>query len=188
MAAKWEFHMRIYLHARALIGVALFLASVFAAAHSLAAPNDYRFELVQAQLAGPGKTAVTVRLVHVPDNKPVVGAVLFESKTDMGPGGMAEMTGKVSPLPSDQPGIYRFQIETGMAGKWALISASRCRAKPGRCVATSSMRRSDDAAPTVPVTAGAVRHLGACVAGNPASGGTGLCRGAGLFAGTRRHT
>ncbi len=62
----------------------------------LAAPNDYRFELVQAQPAGPGKTAVTVRLVHVPDNKPVAGAVLFETKTDMAPGGMAEMPGKVS--------------------------------------------------------------------------------------------
>jgi hypothetical protein len=131
MAAKWEFHMRIYLHARALIGVALFLASVFAAAHSLAAPNDYRFELVQAQLAGPGKTAVTVRLVHVPDNKPVVGAVLFESTTDMGPGGMAEMTGKVSPLPSDQPGIYRFQIETGMAGKWALNLGAKVQGEAG---------------------------------------------------------
>jgi hypothetical protein len=29
----------------------------------LAAPNHYRFELVQAQPAGPGKTTVTVRLV-----------------------------------------------------------------------------------------------------------------------------
>jgi len=56
----------------------------------------------------------------VPDNKPVAGAVVFETKTDMGPGGMAEMTGKVSPRLSDQAGVYRFQIETGMAGKWAL--------------------------------------------------------------------
>ena len=57
-------------------------------------------------------------LVHVPDNKPVASAVLFESKADMG--GMAEMPGKVSPLSADKPGLYRFQIETGMAGKWAL--------------------------------------------------------------------
>jgi len=56
----------------------------------------------------------------VPDNKPVAGAVLFESKSDMGPSGMAEMPGKVSPLSADKPGLYRFQIETGMAGKWAL--------------------------------------------------------------------
>src|SRR5262244_1205451 len=110
--------MRYHLHARALSAAALFAASTLVAAYGLAAPNDYRFELVQAQPAGPGKTAVTVRLVHVPDNKPVAGAVLFETKTDMGPGGMAEMTGKVSSQPSDQPRIYRFQIETGMAGRW----------------------------------------------------------------------
>jgi YtkA-like len=123
--------MRLHLHARALTGAALFMASALAAALSLAAPNDYRFELVQAQPAGPGKTAVTVRLVHVSDNKPVAGAVLFESKTDMGPGGMAEMTGKVSPLPSDLPGIYRFQIETGMSGKWALNLGAKVQGETG---------------------------------------------------------
>ena len=109
----------------------IFAASSLVAAFVLAAPNDYRFELVQAQPAGPGKTAVTVRLVHVPDSKPVVGAVLFESKTDMGPGGMAEMTGKVSPLPSDQPGIYRFQVETGMAGKWQLALGAKVQGEAG---------------------------------------------------------
>ena len=123
--------MRLHPHARALIGAVLVMASALPAAHSRAAPNDYRFELVQAQPAGSGKTAVTVRLVHVPDNKPVAGAVLFESKTDMGPGGMAEMTGKVTPLPSDQPGIYRFQIETGMAGKWALNLGAKVQGEAG---------------------------------------------------------
>jgi hypothetical protein len=123
--------MRLHLHVRALIGAVLFMALPLVVACGLAAPNDYRFELVQAQPAGEGKTTVTVRLVHVPDNKPVAGAVLFESKTDMGPGGMAEMTGKVSPLPSDQPGIYRFQIETGMAGKWALNLGAKVQGEAG---------------------------------------------------------
>jgi YtkA-like len=123
--------MRYHLHARALLGAALFAASTLVAAYGLAAPGDYRFELVQAQPAGPGKTAVTVRLVHVPATKPVAGAVLFETKTDMGPSGMVEMTGKVSPLPSDQPGIYRFQIETGMAGKWALNLGAKVQGEAG---------------------------------------------------------
>ena len=123
--------MRLHLHVRALIGAVLFITSPLVVACGLAAPNDYRFELVQAQPAGEGKTTVTVRLVHVPDNKPVAGAVLFESKTDMGSGGMAEMTGKVSPLPSDQPGIYRFQIETGMAGKWALNLGAKVQGEAG---------------------------------------------------------
>ena len=120
--------MRYHQHTRALIGAAIFAASTVVAA---AAPNDYRFELVEAQPAGPGKTAVTVRLVHVLDNKPVAGAVLFETKTDMGPGGMAEMIGKVSRLPADQPGIYRFQIETGMAGKWALNLGAKVQGEAG---------------------------------------------------------
>jgi hypothetical protein len=123
--------MRFHRYAHALIGAAIFAATTFVAAYGLAAPNDYRFELVQAQPAGPGKTMITVRLVHVPDSKPIAGAVLFESKTDMGPGGMAEMTGKVSPLPSDQPGIYRFEIETGMAGKWALNLGAKVQGEAG---------------------------------------------------------
>jgi YtkA-like len=107
------------------------VTSTLAAGYALAGPADYRFELVQEQPAGPGKTTVTVRLVHAPDSKPVDGAVLFESKTDMGPGGMAEMTGKVSSLPSDKPGLYRFQIETGMAGKWALNLGAKVQGEAG---------------------------------------------------------
>jgi len=123
--------MRLHIRAHAFTSAAILAASTFVAAYGLAAPNDYRFELVQAQPTGSGKTTVTVRLIHVLDNKPVGGAVLFESQTDMGPGGMAEMTGKVSPLPTDQPGIYRFQIETGMAGKWALNLAAKVQDEAG---------------------------------------------------------
>ena len=117
--------------ARFLIGAAFLAAAPLSAGDTAAASADYRFELVQAQPAGPGKTNVTVRLVHVPDSKPVAGAVLFESKTDMGPDGMTEMTGKVTPLPSDKPGLYRFEIETGMAGKWALNLAAKVQGEAG---------------------------------------------------------
>jgi len=118
--------MRIHHLSRATIG-AIFpiVLLIGAAGPAAAAPNDYRFELVQAQPAAPGKTNVTVRLVHVPDSKPVAGAVLFEIKSDMGPAGMAEMLGKVSALPADKAGLYSFRIETGMAGKWALNLAAK---------------------------------------------------------------
>jgi hypothetical protein len=124
--------MRFHYPARAVIGAA-FLTGLFLgpAEYSAAAPNDYRFELVQTQPGGPGKTNVTVRLVHVPDDKPVAGAVLFESKTDMGPDGMAEMTGKITPQPSDKPGLYRFEIETGMAGTWALNLGAKVQGEAG---------------------------------------------------------
>jgi predicted metal-binding membrane protein len=98
---------------------------------TIAAPNDYRFEVVEVQAAGPGKTTVAVRLVHMPDDKPVEGAVILEFKTDMGPSGMAEMSGKVTPLPPRQPGLYRFLTETGMAGKWELILGAKVRGETG---------------------------------------------------------
>src|SRR5262249_49002922 len=79
---------------------ALLLATT---ALTTAAPNDYRFEAVEVQPFGPGKTTVVVRLVHIPDKKPVDGAVIVESKTDMGPSGMGEMFGKVTASTSDQP-------------------------------------------------------------------------------------
>jgi hypothetical protein len=130
-AQKWDSIMRFHRHARAFIGAAFLVASTLAASYALAGPADYRFELVQAQPAGPGKTTVTIRLVHVPDSKPVAGAVLFDTKTDMGPSGMADMAGKVNPLPSDQPGLYRFQIETGMAGKWQLALGAKVQGEAG---------------------------------------------------------
>ena len=49
----------------------------------------------------------------------------------MTPAGMAEMTGKVTPLPSDQPGLYRFQVETGMAGNWQLGLGAKVQGETG---------------------------------------------------------
>jgi YtkA-like len=49
----------------------------------------------------------------------------------MGPSGMGEMSGKVTATPSDQPGLYRFLIETGMAGKWELILTAKVQGEAG---------------------------------------------------------
>jgi hypothetical protein len=80
---------------------------------------------LQAQPAGKNLTDVTVRLTHIADGKPVTGAVIFQTKTDMGPSGMGEMTGKVTPRPADPAGLYHFRTETGMAGTWALTLAAK---------------------------------------------------------------
>jgi hypothetical protein len=116
---------------RTLLGGVIFTAFALIGASGLAAQADYRFELTQTKSAGPGKTTLTIRLVHLPDNKPVAGAVLFETKADMTPSGMADMTGKVSPLPSDQAGLYRLQVETGMAGKWQLVLGAKVQGEAG---------------------------------------------------------
>jgi hypothetical protein len=90
-----------------------------------AAGKDYKFEVVKAQPAGKNLTDVTIKLTHSPDGKPVPGAVVFQTKVDMGPSGMAEMTGKVTPQPADAAGLYHFRTETGMAGTWALTLSAK---------------------------------------------------------------
>lgn len=90
-----------------------------------AAEKDYRFEVVKAQPAGKNLTDVAVRLTHTPDGKPVAGAVVFQTKVDMGPSGMGEMTGKVTSQPADPAELYHFRTETGMAGTWALTLTAK---------------------------------------------------------------
>jgi predicted metal-binding membrane protein len=97
---------------------------------TIAAPNEYRFEVIDAPTGVPGTTTVAVRLLHASDNKPVDNATIVEAKTDMGPAGMAEMSGKVTPAASDQRGLFRFSIETGMAGKWELVLTAKVPGEP----------------------------------------------------------
>ncbi len=112
------------LSAVALAFVAVAYGSL-ASKPAFAAAKDYRFELVgKPQQAPGGKSMVSVRLVHVPDGKPVTDAVLFETKADMGPMGMPTMTAPIKAAPL-QNGAYRFEVEPGMAGTWAITLAAK---------------------------------------------------------------
>ena len=110
---------------RAALGAGALLASGLLGSAALAAATDYRVEVVSARAAGVGKTDVTFRLIHLPDNKPVPDAVVFQTRADMAPAGMPTMTGNVTPQAVQQPGAYRFQVDTGMAGGWALTLAAK---------------------------------------------------------------
>jgi hypothetical protein len=90
-----------------------------------AAAGDYRFELAGNPQAAGGKSIVAVRLTHTPDNKPVSGAVIIQTRADMGPDGMKEMTAPVKALPPKEPGVYLFEVEPGMAGGWMLTLAAK---------------------------------------------------------------
>jgi hypothetical protein len=90
-----------------------------------AASSDYRFELVGNPENGGGKSIVAVRLTRAPDGKPVAGAVIIQTRADMGPDGMKEMTAPVKALPPKEPGVYRFEIEPGMGGAWMLTLAAK---------------------------------------------------------------
>jgi hypothetical protein len=105
--------------------LALVITTIAGITGPYAAAADYRFEAVGKPQASAGKSIVTVRLVHVPDSKTVPGAIIIQSKADMGPSGMADMTAPVQALPPKEPGIYRFEVQPGMAGKWMLSLAAK---------------------------------------------------------------
>jgi hypothetical protein len=84
--------------------------------------SGYTFELASPAQTTDGKSIVAVRLVH--DGKPVTGAVIIQSRADMGPIGMASMTAPIKPLGEKPPGTYRFEVTNGPVWKkpdnWAL--------------------------------------------------------------------
>jgi hypothetical protein len=90
-----------------------------------AAAGDYRFELVGNPEVSGGKSVVALRLTHTTDGKPIQGAIIIQTRADMGPDGMKEMTAPVKALPPKDPGIYRFEIKPGMAGGWMLTLAAK---------------------------------------------------------------
>lgn len=107
--------------------IASILVLGFAAAN--AAATDYRFELVGKPAVKSGVNTVLVRLIHVPDRKPVSGAVIFQTRADMGPEQMAAMTAPVKAVAAKDPGTYAFEIQNGPVwskpGKWALTLAAK---------------------------------------------------------------
>ena len=90
-----------------------------------AAPQDYRFEVVQQSLKKGQIVALDVRLVHVPSGKPVADAIVVQTRLDMSPEGMGDMAAKLAPQPSPAPGIYRFETKVEMEGDWALALAAK---------------------------------------------------------------
>jgi len=83
------------------------------------------------QTVKKGDAIIAVRLVHKPDGKPVPDAVIFATRLDMAPDGMQEMATKIAPMPSAEPGVYKFKATLTMAGGLAAFrSARRCKVKP----------------------------------------------------------
>ncbi len=91
--------------------------------------SAYRFEVAGPVESHAGTSIVLIRLVHVADNKPVIGAVIIQSHADMGPIGMASMKGPIKALPVTTPGIYPFEVQNGSVwskpDNWALTFAAK---------------------------------------------------------------
>ncbi|HXP96916.1 MAG TPA: FixH family protein [Telmatospirillum sp.] len=92
---------------------------------AFADPKDFRFEAVQPHVKAAADAVVSLRLIHLPDNKPVAGAVIFSSKMEMPMAGMAPMTTKVSALKPTTPGEYPFQTDFSMGGDWTLTVSAK---------------------------------------------------------------
>ena len=111
---------RVATRAAALVLVAAGVA-IAAPAQALAAATDYRFELVGSPVKSGKVILIKVRLIHVPDGKPMPGAIITQTKLDMAPqGGMASMTAPAKAAGAPEAGIFQVEAEPEMAGNWAL--------------------------------------------------------------------
>lgn len=97
---------------------------------AFAAASDYAFEPVNAELKKGDDVTVAVRLTNKATGKPVVDAVIFRTRVDMAPDGMAEMQSPVTPLPVKDPGVYAFKTDLPMAGRYQLTLSAKVQREP----------------------------------------------------------
>lgn len=113
---------------RALVA-ALPLAAI--AVPALADIKDYEFRLAQSELKQGNGVIVTVQLVDKRSGKPVPDAVIFATRIDMAPDGMAAMASPIEAIPSTEPGTYRFKTNLTMAGGWRLSLGAKVQGETG---------------------------------------------------------
>lgn len=92
---------------------------------AFAAANDYEFQLVESAVDQGPEAMVAVRLNDKRTGRPVPDAVIFTTRMDMAPEGMEAMTTKVEPVPSEEPGVYRFKTNLSMEGGWRFKLAAK---------------------------------------------------------------
>jgi hypothetical protein len=101
-----------------------------AGAAAFAGADDYIFEPVQAELTKGDDVTVAIRLLHKPTGKAVADAVIFRTRIDMGPDGMAEMVSPVTPIPAKDPGAYAFKTDLPMPGRYMFSLAAKVQGEP----------------------------------------------------------
>jgi hypothetical protein len=92
---------------------------------AVAAAQDYRFEAAGPAVKSGKATIVKIRLTHLPDGKPVPGAVIFQTRFDMGPDGMAGMTAPAKLVRSSDANLYQVELEPQTGGNWALSLSAK---------------------------------------------------------------
>jgi hypothetical protein len=92
---------------------------------AMAGAGDYTFEPVNAEIKKGDAVTVAVRLINKTTGKPVPDAVIFKTRMDMAPDGMAEMESPVTALPSKEPGVYAFKTDMPMAGRYQVTLSAK---------------------------------------------------------------
>src|SRR6266436_1499194 len=125
---------------RSIFAAAALLAAISLSGTAFAGPNDYVFEPVKAEVKKGDDVVVSVRLKHKATGKPVTDAVIAQTRIDMGPDGMGEMASPVTPVPSNEPGVYAFKTDLSMAGRWLLSIAAKVQGEPETVIGKITFR------------------------------------------------
>ena len=83
--------------------------------------QSYKFEPIKQEILVGEGIRIEVRLID-PGGKPVSVELvkLTATRLDMGPDGMAMMDTPLTPVETDVPGVFAFEADIVMAGRWAL--------------------------------------------------------------------
>jgi len=113
-----------------------------ASSAAFAGAGDYAFEPVNPQMKKGDDVTLAVRLTNRQTGKPVADAVIFKTRVDMAPDGMAEMVSAVAPLPSKEPGVYAFKTDLPMAGRYQMTLSAKVQGEPetvtGKVIVTAT--------------------------------------------------
>ena len=109
------------MHWTTILAAAVVAAAVNLTTAVLSGANDYVFEPVKAEVKKGDDAIVSVRLKHKVTGKLVTDAIIVQTRIDMSP---------ESVVPSNEPGVYSFQTELSMAGRWLLSIAAKVQGEP----------------------------------------------------------
>jgi hypothetical protein len=125
---------------RSTLAAAAVVAAMNLTGTAFAGADDYAFEPVKSEIKSSNAATVAVRLLHKPTGKPVADAAIVQTRLDMAPDGMADMTTAIAQLPSPEPGVYAFKAPLTMAGRWLLTVSAKVQGEPETVVGKLTFR------------------------------------------------
>lgn len=116
------------------------LALFMSASSVWAGTDDYRFELISTDHKVGSGAVIELLLIDLRTGEPVADAVIYVTRMDMAPDGMATMTSPVTAMPAEDRGRYRFATDITMAGGWRFSVAAKIQGEPETVSAELQLR------------------------------------------------